>query len=130
MALELNKIRSSQINEKISSTHYDIIYPETRADLVKETFGAKASEWKAQTKYIVGDTVYVKDSSGSIASYECISAHTSGNSFTVGNEWSLILSRRFITPQDEINWNEGGIALKFRGTYSPANIQTTWFSSI
>ena len=44
MALELNKIRSSQINEKISSTHYDIIYPETRADLVKETFGAKASE--------------------------------------------------------------------------------------
>lgn len=56
MALELNKIRVSQINEKVrvgadgnytndlnGTVKYDIILPETRADLVKETFGAKAN---------------------------------------------------------------------------------------
>ena len=120
MALELNKIRSSQINEKVSTTQYDIIYPETRADLVKETFGAKASLWEAQKSYIVGDNIYVVDDSGAIASYECISAHTSGNNFVVGNEWQLIVSRRFVTPADEIAWSEGGVALKFRGSYSAA----------
>lgn len=127
MALELNKIRSSQINEKVNvgtkdspTLKYDIIYPETRADLVKETFGAKAALWEPQKSYLVGDNVYVVDGSGAIASYECIAAHTSGNSFTIGNEWILIVSRRFVTPSDEIAWRDGGSALKFKGAYSSA----------
>lgn len=127
MALELNKIRSSQINEKVNVgtkdspiLKYDIIYPETRADLVKETFGAKAALWEPQKPYLVGDNVYVVDGSGAIASYECIAAHTSGNSFTIGNEWVLIVSRRFVTPSDEIAWRDGGSALKFKGAYSSA----------
>lgn len=127
MALELNKIRSSQINEKVNVgtkdspiLKYDIIYPETRADLVKETFGAKAALWEPQKSYLVGDNVYVVDGSGAIASYECVAAHTSGNSFAIGNEWILIVSRRFVTPSDEITWRDGGSALKFKGAYSGA----------
>lgn len=127
MALELNKIRSSQINEKVNVgtkdspiLKYDIIYPETRADLVKETFGAKAALWEPQKSYLVGDNVYVVDGSGAISSYECIAAHTSGNSFTNSNEWVLIVSRRFVTPSDEIAWRDGGSALKFKGAYSSA----------
>lgn len=129
MALELNKIRSSQINEKVNVgtvespiLAYDIILPETRADLVKETFGAKASKWEAQKSYKVGETVYIEDASGAIASYECVKAHTSGNSFSdvsgTDKVWNVIVSRRFVTPADEIAWSEGGIALKYRGSYS------------
>lgn len=130
MALELNKIRVSQINEKVrvgadgnytndlnGTVKYDIILPETRADLVKETFGAKANAWAANTLYKVGESVYVESADGAIASYECKESHTSGNSFE-NSYWNLIVSRRFVTPQDEINWNEGGVALKFRGSYS------------
>ena len=131
--LELNRIRSSQINEKVlvdvdgkytdkadeGVVKYDVILPETRADLVKETFGAKADRWKAQTPYVVGATVYVEDASGAIASYECVKAHTSGNSFSnQDGEWRLILSRRFVRPDDEILWRDGGSALKFKGLYS------------
>lgn len=124
MALELNKIRSAQINEKVYTGEaanpvaaYDIILPESRADLIKETFGAKAAEWKPQTKYVAGDTVCVVDQAGAVASYECKESHTSGNIFEVGY-WRLIVSRRFVTPQDEINWRDGGYALKYKGNYS------------
>ena len=75
MALELNKIRSAQINEKVYKGDasnpvpaYDIVLPESRADLIKETFGAKADLWAANTLYKVGQNVYVVDNAGAIAS--------------------------------------------------------------
>lgn len=126
MALELNKIRSAQINEKVYAGDtanpvpaYDIILPESRADLIKETFGAVKAEWKPQTKYVAGETVWVVDQAGAVASYECKESHVSGNVFEIGY-WKLIVSRRFVTPQDEQNWRDGGYALKYKGNYSAA----------
>lgn len=35
--------RITQINERIDETQYDVLYPETRADVVQETFGNTAA---------------------------------------------------------------------------------------
>lgn len=35
--------RITQINERIGETQYDVLYPETRADVVQETFGNTAA---------------------------------------------------------------------------------------
>jgi hypothetical protein len=68
--------RITQINERINETQYDVLYPETRADVVQETFGSTVANWTAATSYKVGDNVLY----GGLA-YECKEAHTSTASF-------------------------------------------------
>lgn len=104
----------TQLNEKISSTEYDIVLPETRADVVKETFGSTVVNWAPSTPYRIGDIVSYNEST-----YECKVQHTSAATFN-GANWDARLRRRFVTPADETEWNGGGSALKYKGTWSSA----------